>query len=382
MKLSNRGAVDPFIVMDVMSAAAEAEAEGRHVIHMEVGQPAHQTPQSIRDAVSAAINTGNNGYTLAQGMLPLREKLSAHYKVKYDLAIDPSRFALTMGSSSAFILAFLAMFDVGDRVAIATPAYPAYKNILESLGLEVVFIETDERTRYTITPEMLEAVMPVQGLLIASPANPTGTMMSPDSLQALVDCCENLDISLISDEIYHGLTYSDIEERSALHYSQNVVVINSFSKYFCMTGWRIGWMVLPDVLVRQVERLAQNLFISPPYLSQIAAIAALDAGAECEEIKLIYAENRRILLEGLPKAGFTKLLPVDGAFYIYADVGHLTNDSREFAAKILREVNVAVTPGVDFDPLRGNRTLRFSFAGSNAEMIDSINRLMTLRLTA
>lgn len=376
--LSRRGKVNPFIVMDVMSKAAEAEARGQHIIHMEVGQPSQATPRSICESVKLELDKGHIGYTVALGLPELRQKIADDYRNKYAIELDISQIAITNGSSSAFILAFLALFDVGDRVAIATPAYPAYKNILESLGLEVVFIETNEKTRWALTPEMLSKAhseKPLKGVLVASPANPTGTMMTPQALKVLSEKADQLNIAFISDEIYHGMTFGEIEQSCALEFSKNAIVINSFSKYYCMTGWRVGWMIVPPHLSRQVERLAQNLFISAPYLSQIAGIAAFDAIEECEDIKAIYARNRDILLTGLNEAGFTDLLPVDGAFYIYADIAHLCNSSTDFAARMLDEAGVAATPGVDFDPQRGHKTIRFSFAGSNDEMREAVTRL-------
>ncbi|QCK86548.1 aminotransferase class I/II-fold pyridoxal phosphate-dependent enzyme [Phreatobacter aquaticus] len=374
---TKRGSVAPFLVMDVMTDAAKAEAEGRSVIHMEVGQPAAPTPMSVRKAAADALMEGQIGYTLALGIPELRQRIARYYAEAHGVEVPISRIAVTMGSSSAFILSFLALFEVGDRVAIASPGYPAYKNILEALGCEVVFIETTAATRYAITPDMLaaeHAKKPLKGLLIASPANPTGTMMTPEALSALIEAAQDLGIRFISDEIYHRLSYG-MTCATALQTSDDVVVINSFSKYYCMTGWRIGWMVVPESLTRAVECLTQNLFISAPKLSQMAALAAFDADAELEVIKAGYAANRKVLLEGLPKAGLTRLLPVDGAFYIYADIGHLTNDSLDFARRMLAETGVAATPGPDFDPYGGMRAIRFSFAGSTEHMEEAVTRL-------
>jgi aspartate/methionine/tyrosine aminotransferase len=374
---TQRGQVAPFLVMDVMTAAAAAEAEGKSVIHMEVGQPAAPTPLSVRKAAATALMEGQIGYTLALGIPELRQRIARYYAEAHGVEVPISRIAVTMGSSSAFILSFLALFEVGDRVAIASPGYPAYKNILEALGCEVVFIETTAATRYAITPDMLaaeHAKKPLKGLLVASPANPTGTMMTPEALSALIVAAQDLGIRFISDEIYHRLSYG-MTCASALETSDDVVVINSFSKYYCMTGWRIGWMVVPESLTRAVECLTQNLFISAPKLSQVAALAAFDAEEELEAIKAGYAANRKVLLEGLPKAGLDRLLPVDGAFYVYADIGHLTNDSLDFARRMLAETGVAATPGPDFDPYGGMRAIRFSFAGSTAEMQEAVTRL-------
>jgi aspartate/methionine/tyrosine aminotransferase len=376
--VSKRGDIAPFMVMDVMNAAAVLEREGRSIIHAEVGQPSHATPLSIRNAVKAALDEGVVGYTLALGMASLRKRIVLHYAQKYDVTIDEAQVCVTMGSSAAFILSFLALFDVGDRVALTTPCYPAYKNILESLGIEVILIETSEATRWALTPEILEEThtkTPLKGLLIASPDNPTGVMLTPQALEAIMHKADKLGIHFISDEIYHGLEFGEIKSETALKFSSQAIVINSFSKYYAMTGWRIGFMIVPLTLSRTIERLAQNLFISPPYLSQVAALAAFEAAEECEAIKAIYAKNREILLEGLPQAGFTKLLPNDGAFYIYADVGHLSNNSLEFSKRMLNEAGVAATSGLDFDPERGHRYIRFSFAGTSEEMHEVVARL-------
>lgn len=374
---TRRGSVAPFIVMDVMTAAAAAEAAGKSVIHMEVGQPAAPTPRHVREVAAEALREGKIGYTLALGDVALRERIAQHYLETQGVEVPIRRIAVTMGSSAAFIVSFLALFEAGDRVAIAAPGYPAYKNILEALGCEVVFIETSAETRYAITPAMLEkvhAVKPLKGLLVASPANPTGTMMTPEALAALIEASQDLGIRFISDEIYHGLDYG-MPCATALKTSDEVVVINSFSKYFCMTGWRVGWMVVPESLMRSAECLAQNLFISAPKLSQVAALAAFDAAEELESIKAGYAENRLVLLKALPEAGLTKLFPVDGAFYIYADVSHFTNDSMDFAKRMLAETGIAATPGPDFDPINGRRAMRFSFAGSTPDMEEAARRL-------
>ncbi|MCA0316824.1 MAG: aminotransferase class I/II-fold pyridoxal phosphate-dependent enzyme [Proteobacteria bacterium] len=374
---TRRGSVAPFLVMDVMTAAARAEAEGRSVIHMEVGQPAAPTPASIRQAAAKALMDGQIGYTLALGIPDLRQRIARHYAETHGVEVPIGRIAVTMGSSSAFILSFLALFEAGGRVAIASPGYPAYKNILEALGCEVVFIETTAATRYAVTPDMLaaeHAKKKLDGILIASPANPTGTMMTPEALKALIEAAQDLGIRFISDEIYHGLSY-EMPCHTALETSDDVVVINSFSKYYCMTGWRIGWMVVPESLARSVECLAQNLFISAPQLSQVAALASFDATAELEAIKAGYAANRRVLLDGLPKAGLDRLLPVDGAFYVYADVAKYTNDSLDFARRMLAETGIAATPGPDFDPYGGMHAIRFSFAGSTADMEEAVRRL-------
>ena len=374
---SARSDVPPFMVMDVMAAAARIEAAGGHVIHMEVGQPAAAPPASAIAAARAALASGRLRYTESLGIATLRARIARHYEESYGVAIDPARVVVTTGSSAGFILAFLALFEPGDRVAVALPGYPPYRHILSALGCEPVAIETTQATRWAITPEMLMAAhrkTPLKGVLVASPANPTGTMMPAEALRELVAAAESEGIRFISDEIYHGLDYAFPAETAA-RLSENCVIINSFSKYFCMTGWRIGWMVAPEPLVRPLDRLQGNLAVSVPTLSQIAAEAAFDGRAEMEAVKYGYEENRRILLEGLPKAGLDKTLPVDGAFYLYADVSCFSDDSFEFARRMLAQTHVAATPGIDFDPLKGRHFIRFCYAGAAAEMHEAVERL-------
>jgi aspartate/methionine/tyrosine aminotransferase len=376
---SKRSDVPPIIVMDVMTAAAQREAEGARIVHMEVGQPAARPPAAAIAAAQAALARGPIGYTETLGIPSLRAKIARHYAQTYDLALDPSRVVVTTGSSGAFILAFLALFDAGDRVALANPGYPPYRHILNALGCEPVLIETSADTRWALSPQALIAAhrqAPLKGVVIASPANPTGTMMDADALSRLIAVAEAEGIRVISDEIYHGLDYAFAAETAA-KLSTQAVVINSFSKYFCMTGWRVGWMVVPDALVRPIERLQGNLAISVPTLSQVAATAAFDGKAEMEAVKHGYEENRRILTEGLPKAGLDKFLPVDGAFYLYADIAHFSNDSLDFAKRMLNEAGVAATPGIDFDPVNGHNFLRFCYAGSASEMHEAVQRIGT-----
>ena len=379
MRPSARSDVPPFMVMDVMAAAARLEAQGRRIVHMEVGQPATGAPATAIEAVRAALSSGPHGYTEALGMTSLRRRIARAYSQWHGLDVDPERIIVTTGSSAAFMLAFLAAFEAGDRVAVALPGYPPYRHILTALGCEPVWIETSAATRWSMTAESLLAqhrVAPLKGVVVASPANPTGTMMTAPALAALVQCAEDAGIAVISDEIYHGLDYAFAAE-SAARLSSNAIIINSFSKYFCMTGWRIGWMVAPPSLVRAIERLQQNLSISVPTLSQIAALAAFDGRAELEKVKEGYEENRRILLEGLPRAGLTSFLPVDGAFYLYADISHFSTDSFEFATRMLEEAGVAATPGVDFDPLHGRKFLRLCYAGAPGEMREAVERIGT-----
>jgi aspartate/methionine/tyrosine aminotransferase len=373
---SKRSDVPPFMVMDIMAAAARLEAAGGHIIHMEVGQPSASAPKVATTAARSAIG-GRIEYTHSLGLPALRNRIARHYLETYRCEIDPDRIAVTTGSSGGFILAFLALFEPGDRVAVAVPGYPPYRHILKALGCEPVLIETSSDTRHALTPEALLAAhrkKPLQGVLVASPANPTGTMMSREALSNLIAAAEDAGIRFISDEIYHGLDYA-FPAVTAVELSSRVLVINSFSKYFCMTGWRVGWMVVPDPLLRTIERLQQNLSISVPTLSQIAACAAFDGRVEMEAVKQGYRENRRILIEGLPKAGLTDFLPADGAFYLYANVSRFTSDSLEFTRAMLEEARVAATPGVDFDPSHGRSFARLSYARSADDMREAVARI-------
>jgi len=374
---SGRSDVPPFMVMDVMAAAERIEAAGGHVIHMEVGQPSASAPKTAIAAAHQALERGRIDYTSALGIISLRERIARHYRDHYRCNVDPARIVITTGSSGAFILAFLAMFEPGDRVAVTVPGYPPYRHILTALGCEPVLIETHGDTRHALTGEALLAAhrkTPLKGVLVGSPANPTGTMMSREALTALIAAAEGAGIRFISDEIYHGLDYA-FPAVTAAELSPRSLVINSFSKYFCMTGWRVGWMVVPEPLVRPVERLQQNLAISVPTLSQIAAEAAFNGAEEMEAIKRGYVENRRILIEGLPKAGLSEFLPADGAFYLYADVSKFTADSLDFAKRMLEQAKVAATPGVDFDPFHGRSFVRFSYARSAEEMREAVVRI-------
>ncbi|MCB9958941.1 MAG: pyridoxal phosphate-dependent aminotransferase [Rhodospirillaceae bacterium] len=374
LKVAKRGGVPPFIVMDVMSAAAAREEAGDDVLHLEVGQPSTAAPAGVLAAAAAALKGERLGYTVALGIPPLRRRIARHYRDAYGVEVNEAQVVVTTGSSGGFIIAFAAAFDPGDRVALASPGYPAYRNILTALGCVPVEISTGPNTRFQPTPELLDALAePIDGLIVASPANPTGTMLTAGELAALATYCADRGIRLISDEIYHGITYG--HETATAAGDAHAVTINSFSKYYSMTGWRLGWMVVPPDLVRAVECLTQNLFISAPTLSQIAGVAAFDCGDELDRNVARYAANRRVLLDGLPKLGIDRLAPADGAFYIYADISHLTDDSVGFCRRLLNETGIAATPGVDFDPQRGHRTLRFSFAGATADMEKAVARL-------
>ncbi len=374
LKVAKRGQVPPFIVMDVMRAANERAAAGGDVLHLEVGQPSTGAPAAVVAAAKAALDSDVLGYTLALGLEPLRRRIADNYRADYGVAVRPENVVVTTGSSGAFLLAFLAAFEPGDRVGIACPGYPAYRNILAALGVEPVLIPVGEDSRFLPTARRLAAFgQKLDGLIVASPSNPTGSMLSAAEMAELVAYCHQEGIRLVSDEIYHGLSYAGPAATAAGH--GEVITINSFSKYYSMTGWRLGWMVVPDDLLRAVECLAQNLFISPPSLSQAAALAVFDCKDELNANVARYAQNRQILLAELPAAGFGQLAPADGAFYLYANVARWTDDSLAFCRRMLAETGVAATPGVDFDPLDGRHFVRFSFAGATADMAEAARRL-------
>ncbi len=374
LKIAGRAAVEPFRAMDVLATANALEGEGRHILHLEVGQPAAAPPAAVTAAAKACLDGGRIAYTDALGIPRLRRAIAESYAKLYGLSIDPARVAVTAGFSGGFLLAFLAAFEAGDHVALAAPGYPAYRNLLTSLGIETVFLPTTAAEGYQPSAQQI-ADYPerLDGLIVASPSNPTGTMVAADDLRALAKACRARDIRLVSDEIYHGITYG--KEAASLAGDPKVIVANSFSKYYCMAGWRLGWLVLPEPLVRPVECLAQSLFISASELAQRAGLAALGARADLDRIVTGYAENRRILIEGLPKLGLTGFLPTEGAFYIYLDVTHLTNDSGTLCQRLLNEAGVALTPGLDFDTEAGKRSLRISFAGSQETMAAALERL-------
>ena len=373
MKLSRRSQVDPFIVMDVMKAASAAEAKGRRIIHMEVGQPSTLAPIQARQVVAESLVSDPMGYTVALGLPDLRQGIARLYMDWYGLDLDPSRVVVTSGSSAGFLLAFTALFDPRARVGLASPGYPSYRQILKALSLQPIDILTYADTGYQLSVQDVAALQ-LDGLLVASPGNPTGTMLGKPALQALADHAKKSGIGFISDEIYHGIEYEK-KAITALEVTNSVYVINSFSKYFSMTGWRVGWLVVPEDHVRSIERLAQNMFICPPHISQIAALEALGCGEEMEKNLAVYAENRRLMLAGLPQVGINKIAPPDGAFYIYADISEFGVDSRIFAAQVLAYAGVAITPGLDFDPLRGGHTIRLSYAQSTDEIVEGLCRL-------
>ncbi|MEP3345906.1 MAG: aminotransferase class I/II-fold pyridoxal phosphate-dependent enzyme [Litoreibacter sp.] len=370
MRSSTRGDVDAFIVMDVMEQARRLEDAGRSIIHMEVGQPGTPAPTAARAALAQAMEQDALGYTVALGLPELRAGIAKLYMDWYGVDLDPARVVVTAGSSAAFVLAFTALFEAGEAVGVTEPGYPSYRQILKSLSLTPHAIPTHAADRHV--PQLPDAQL--AGFIVASPANPTGTMLSKDDLDALISKCQANDTAFISDEIYHGVQYEG-RAVSALELSDDVYVINSFSKYFSMTGWRLGWMIVPEDHIRRIERLAQNMFICAPHAAQIAALGALQARDETEAMLDVYRENRRLMLEGLPKAGFDKIAPPDGAFYVYADISDLSQDSLAFAAEILEQAGVAVTPGLDFDPVRGHTTLRFSYARATEDIVEGLRRL-------
>ncbi|WP_308917314.1 pyridoxal phosphate-dependent aminotransferase [Jannaschia sp. LMIT008] len=374
--VSGRGQVDPFIVMDVMERARRAEAAGRRVIHMEVGQPGTPAPAAARRALADAMERGPLGYTVALGLPDLRSRIARHYADWYGVDLDPARVIVTAGASGAFVLAFTALFDAGDRVGLGLPGYPSYRQILRALSLVPVGVQAQAANG--LQPVASDVSDDLAGFIVASPANPTGTMLDCTALQAVADRCSAIGAHFVSDEIYHGVEFGR-RAVTALEVSEDATVMNSFSKYFSMTGWRVGWMVVPGRHVRTYERLAQNMFICPPHASQVAALHALDAAEELDANVRVYAANRDLMLDRLPDLGLTPVAPPDGAFYVYADVSHLTDDSVALAADILDRTGVAVTPGVDFDPDRGRRTLRLSYARTTAEVEEGLDRLRGMR---
>jgi len=373
MKNSARGSVDPFIVMDVMEAASKIEKAGHDVIHLEVGQPGTSAPTLAKESVIDSLSASTLGYTVALGIPELRKKIAELYWHWYKVKVDPQRIIVTPGSSGAFILAFTGLFDVGDSVGIGSPGYPSYRQILKALSLNTVTIKALNDNKFQPVPtDVINNKL--DGLLVASPANPTGSMLSRDELEKLMAACKKKETAFISDEIYHGIEY-ETRAVSALEVSDDCFVINSFSKYFSMTGWRLGWIVVPNKHIRQFERLAQNMFICAPHISQIAALGALDAHHELNQNVETYKTNRAILAEQLPNLGLAKFAPPDGAFYFYVDVSEYTDNSVNFANEILDEVNVAVTPGIDFDPDRGLKTIRLSYACSTPDLKEGLKRL-------
>lgn len=374
LKVARRGGVAPFIVMEILQLAHERAAAGGDVLHLEVGQPATPAPAPVRAAAARALETEVLGYTPALGLPALRARIARHYGDTHGVAVDPERVVATTGSSGGFVLAFLAAFDAGDRVALASPGYPAYRNILQALGVTVVDLPVDADTRFQPTPNLLAPHLPLDGLIVASPANPTGTMIDPGEMAALARFCRDHGVRLVSDEIYHGLTY-ERPAVTALAHAPDAVVVNSFSKTWSMTGWRLGWLVVPPDLQRSVECLTQNLFISPPSLSQHAALAAFDCAEDLAANLDRYRRNRDLLVAGLPGAGFPRLAPAEGAFYLYADIRDRGADSESLCRRMLAETGVAATPGIDFDPDRGRDFVRFSFAGSTEDMAEAVRRL-------
>lgn len=375
-KSSRRSEIAPFYAMEVLRAANQRAATGADVFHLELGEPARGAPRRVLDAAHATLDSASIGYTEALGVPALRDRIVAHYDAVYGIEIDRSQVVVTTGASGGFVLGFLAAFDQGDRVAIAEPCYPAYRNILAALGLEVVPLPASPADNFQPTPALLAAAGDLDGLIVASPSNPTGTMLHEPAFRGLCDYCRTAGIRLVSDEIYHGITYGP-DAVTALALDQHAIVVNSFSKFFAMTGWRLGWMVCPADLVDAVERLAQNVFISPPTLSQQAAMTAFECRDELQTYVAEYARSRALLLDALPKVGFDKLSPAEGAFYIYADVSALTDDSQAFCARLLNETGVAMTPGIDFDPRRGSRYLRISFAAREDTIAAAATRIAT-----
>jgi aspartate/methionine/tyrosine aminotransferase len=368
--------LQPFHAMEILARAKRLEAEGRQIAHLEVGEPGVPPAPAVLEAVRAVLPEAQR-YTHAKGQIELRQGLARHYLQQHGVAVDPELIVATMGSSAGFILAFLAAFEPGARIAVTRPGYPAYLNTLDGLNYRAVEIPLTAGEGWRLTGAKIEAAHarePFEGLLFASPANPTGAAVDRAGLAEIVATCQRLGVRLISDEIYHGLDYRGASV-SALELTSEAIIINSFSKYYCMTGWRIGWMVVPEDLVRRTEMLQQNLFISAPTLSQVAARVALEERDYAEVQKAHYAENRQVLTAGLAALGFGVGAPSDGAFYAYADISAFANDSLDFCKRLLDDAGVAATPGIDFDRVDGNRFVRFSYAGSRATMGEALERM-------
>ncbi|KAA0970149.1 aminotransferase class I/II-fold pyridoxal phosphate-dependent enzyme [Aureimonas fodinaquatilis] len=377
LRPSERSGVAPFHAMDVLADANRLKAKGVPVISLALGQPGAPASSHSLKAARDMLEHGVVSYTDAMGISPLRHKIAGHYRSAYGIVVDPAQVMVTTGSSAGFNLAFLVGFDAGARIAIAAPGYPAYRNIMKAMGLVPVEIDTGPEDNYVLTAERLaheHAKQPLQGVLIASPANPTGTVTPRDELERLVQFADREGLLFISDEIYHGLVYGEAAA-SALEFSDRPLVINSFSKYYCMTGWRVGWLVLPKALTRATERVAQSLYISAPELSQVAAQAAFDAKQELDGVRAGYEINRAAMIERLPRLGFSGIAPIDGAFYTYAKLPEGYGTASEFARRVLHEAHVAITPGLDFDLLHGETTVRLSYAGSPASIAEALDRI-------
>lgn len=378
-RVALRAGIPPFYVMDVWLAAAERQRAHGDLVNLSAGQPSAKAPSPIIEAAARALAQDNLGYTVAMGIPELREGIAASYDTRYGVAVDPDEVVVTTGSSGGFLLAFLACFDVGDRVAVTSPGYPCYRNILSALGCEVVEVPCGPDTRFQPTVEMLAEISPpIKGVVIASPANPTGTVIPPAELAAIASWCETSGVQLISDEIYQGLVYPGAPQTScAWETSRDAIVVNSFSKYFAMTGWRLGWLLVPRPLLRAVDCLTGNFSICPPTLPQKAAVAAFTPAAIAEADALVheYAVNRDLLLTGLPDIGLGRLAPADGAFYVYADISDYSSDSLAFCAKLLADTGVAIAPGIDFDTVHGGSYVRLSFAGAATDISESLRRM-------
>jgi len=375
LKISNRSKIPGFMVMDVMSKANKLASQGKSIIHLEVGQPSNGLPDSALNTLMKLMHKSNFGYTDAEGLYSLREKISLYYNHKYKVSVDTESVIITTGSSAAFQLAMLASFNPGDRVGIAIPGYPAYRNMLKSLSLEPILLKVGHETRYQVFADCIKDTdIKLNGLIVASPSNPAGTIIPPSEMKKLSDYASQNGIKLIVDEIYHGINFIG-ECKTALAYDKNIIVINSFSKYFCMTGWRIGWMIVPQYLRKTIVNLAQNFFISPPSISQEAAICALGSISELDKIVEKYSINRALILDSLSKLSLTKVAPSDGAFYLYVNVEDLTDNSLSLCDSLLYEANVALTPGVDFDPVNGKKFIRISFSGSVEDVKVGMNRI-------
>lgn len=376
MQPSTRSEIAPFYVMEVMKAALAREASGAEVLHLEVGQPATPAPSGAIKAVEEALRTDALGYTGAAGMPELRTAISEWYRTRYGVAVSEDRIIVTTGASGSCVLGFLALFDAGQRVAVIEPGYPCYRNDLQALGIEVVAVPVGHESGFRPTTQQLDAIGRIDGLILASPNNPTGTVLPDQTLAEMVSWTEQQNVRLVVDEIYHGISYEE-PTPTALSHSENVVVFNSFSKYFSMTGWRLGWVVAPPSIAPAIERLSQSFTIAPPTVSQLAGLAAMDCVDELEENVARYRENRALVLDGLVKAGLHKMAPADGAFYAWVDITELGINSQELCSRWLDEIGVATTPGIDFDTERGQDFVRLSYAGARSEIEEAMKRIQS-----
>ena len=372
---SKRSEIAPFLAIDMLTKSNTLKSKGRDIIHMDVGEPGFNTPKHVLEYAKTIIDKKKIGYTESIGIPELREKISNHYKLWYNEEVKSNSIAVTAGASGAFVLTLLALFDPGDRIAIMTPYYPAYVNALKALNLDIVFLRGKNKSGYQPTLEMLESIKgTIKGIVVASPANPTGSILKNKQLIDLAKWCKQNNIKIISDEIYHGIEYGKLSE-TLLHYNSDAIIINSFSKYFSMTGWRLGWLIAPKNIINTIEKLSMSLFLCAPTFSQLIAVKALEDYEILNNNVLIYKKNRDLLINFFEDMGFNKYAPADGAFYLYLDVSKITDNSTNFAIRLLKEAGVSSTPGADFDHNLGNKFIRFSYGGTHKEIVEGTKRI-------